>query len=68
MWGLRAENTDISIPIAKKLAAEIERVGGDVVAGDCHLANTAINEQTGAMPQHPLQLLARAYGIPEEGK
>jgi len=39
-----------------------------VVAGDCHLANTAINEQTGEEPLHPLQLIARAYGIPEEGE
>ena len=43
MWGLRAENADISIPIARKLADEIQRAEGDVVAGDCHLANTAIN-------------------------
>ena len=44
----------------------IERAGGDVVAGDCHLANTAITEQTGRIPQHPLQIVARAYGIPVE--
>ena len=68
MWGLRAENTDISIPIAGKLAAEIRKAGGDVIAGDCHLANTAITEQTGETPMHPLQLIARAYGIPEEGE
>ncbi len=66
MWGLRAENEGISIPIARKLADEIHKAGGDVVAGDCHLANTAINEQTGEEPLHPLQLIARAYGIPEE--
>jgi Fe-S oxidoreductase len=66
MWGLRAENTDISIPIAKKLADEIRRAEGDVVAGDCHLANTAITEQTGSTPLHPLQLIARAYGIAPE--
>jgi Fe-S oxidoreductase len=66
MWGLRAENADISVPIAGKLAAEIRRAGGDVVAGDCHLANTAITEQTGEVPLHPLQLVARAYGIAEE--
>ncbi|MFM8310676.1 MAG: heterodisulfide reductase-related iron-sulfur binding cluster [Ilumatobacteraceae bacterium] len=67
MWGLRAENAELSMPIGRKLAEEIQRAGGDVVAGDCHLANTAINEQTGEEPLHPLQLLARAYGIPEEG-
>lgn len=66
MWGLRAENTDISIPIAKKLGDEIRKAGGDVVAGDCNLANTAIAEQTGEDPLHPLQLIARAYGIQPE--
>ena len=48
------------------LADEIRRANGDVVAGDCHLANTAITEQTGRQPVHPLQLIARAYGISEE--
>ena len=66
MWGLRAENTGISVPIAKKLADQINKANGEVVAGDCHLANTAITEQTGRQPLHPLQLIARAYGMPEE--
>ncbi len=66
MWGLRAGNDRLSIPIGQKLAAELEKAGGDVVAGDCHLANTAIIEQTGRIPQHPLQVLARAYGIAPE--
>ena len=68
MWGFRAENAEIAVPIAKKLAEELERAGSEVVAGDCHLANTAITEQTGQQPMHPLQLVARAYGIPEESK
>jgi Fe-S oxidoreductase len=66
MWGLRAENAVISVPIAEKLGDEIRRADSVVVAGDCHLANTAILEQTGQQPIHPLQLIARAYGISEE--
>jgi len=66
MWGLRAGNEDISIPIAEKLATLIERADGDEVSGDCHLANTAILEQTGDESSHPLQVIARAYGIPDE--
>jgi Fe-S oxidoreductase len=66
MWGLRAENADISIPVAQKLADHIRRADSEMIMGDCHLANTAINEQTGRQPLHPLQLLARAYGIAEE--
>ena len=66
MWGLRAENADLSIPISRKLGDEIIKAGGDVVTGDCHLANGAINEQTGRVSLHPIQVVARAYGIPEE--
>jgi Fe-S oxidoreductase len=69
MWGLRAENAHLSIPIAEKLGQMINDAQGDVVTGDCHLANTAINEQTGKQAFHPLQVVARAYGIkPEEKK
>ena len=38
-----------------------------VVAGDCHLANTAIKEATAKTPSHPMQVLARAYGL-DDGK
>ena len=65
-WGLRAENSEISVPIAKKLADQIRKADGEVIAGDCHLANTAITEQTGRQPLHPMQVIARAYGISEE--
>ena len=69
MWGLRAENAHLSIPIAERLGRMIDDAQGDVVVGDCHLANTAINEQTGNQVFHPLQVVARAYGIqPEEKK
>jgi hypothetical protein len=37
-----------------------------LVTGDCQLANGAITEDTGKLPLHPLQVLARAYGIEEE--
>lgn len=66
MWGLRAENAELSMPIAEKLGKMVIESAGDVVTGDCHLANTAISEQTGLTPLHPLQILARAYGIPPE--
>lgn len=65
-WGMKAENFQYSEPVGRKLADELERAGGEVVAGDCHLANTVIVEQTGRVPLHPIQVIARAYGIPEE--
>ncbi len=53
--------------MADSLAQSVERVGTDVVVGDCQLANTVVSEKTGAAVTHPLQILARAYGIPAEG-
>jgi Fe-S oxidoreductase len=66
MWGFKAGNEQYSVPVAKKLAEKVEAADSAVVAGDCHLANTAIIEQTGRTAMHPLQVVARAYGIPEE--
>jgi Fe-S oxidoreductase len=65
-WGYRADNYDSAKKVAKKMTAGIERAGHDVIAGDCSLANTSILEETGTQPVHPLQVLARAYGIAEE--
>src|SRR5262249_23331096 len=45
-WGFRAENAAVSLAIGAKLGDLVQRAGGDAVAGDCHLANTAIIEQT----------------------
>ena len=66
MWGLRAKNAHLSMPIADKLGRLIAEASGDIVSGDCHLANIAISEQTGNQPVHPLQVVARAYGFTEE--
>jgi glycerol-3-phosphate dehydrogenase subunit C len=66
MWGWRSENAARSLPVGVALGAAIIGAGGEVVAGDCHLANTVINEQTGRTPLHPIQVVARAYGIAEE--
>ena len=65
-WGYRAEHYDASRGVARKLAAAIEKAGSEVVAGDCHLANGGIVQETGREPVHPLSLVARAYGIPED--
>jgi Fe-S oxidoreductase len=65
-WGYRAENYELARKVAQPLAREVEAAGNEVVCGDCHLANGAIHQETGTRPVHPIQLLARAYGIPEE--
>jgi glycerol-3-phosphate dehydrogenase subunit C len=65
-WGYREQNYDMSRKIARKMADAIEAAGNDTIAGDCHLANGGILQETGTLPLHPLQIVARAYGIPEE--
>jgi glycerol-3-phosphate dehydrogenase subunit C len=65
-WGYRKDNYETSRRVARKMADTIDRAGGDVVVGDCHLANGGILQETGRRPQHPLSLMARAYGIPED--
>jgi Fe-S oxidoreductase len=65
-WGYKEQNYDMSRQVAKKMADAIEKADGDVVAGDCHLANGGIVQETGKHPVHPIQLFARAYGIEEE--
>jgi glycerol-3-phosphate dehydrogenase subunit C len=62
-WGLRAENVEMARKIAKPLMEAVTKTDADLIAGDCHLSNTAIKEGTGKTPVHPLQVLARAYGI-----
>ncbi len=64
-WGLRAENVEMAKKIAKPLMEQITKSEAELVAGDCHLSNGAILEDTGRKPIHPLQVLARAYGIEE---
>jgi Fe-S oxidoreductase len=65
-WGYRAENYELARKVAAPLARDIEAAGHEVVCGDCHLANGAILEETGTKPVHPMQLMARAYGLAEE--
>jgi Fe-S oxidoreductase len=65
-WGLRVENVEMARQVAKPLMETIREAETELVAGDCQLSNTAIAEGAGRRPLHPLQVLARAYGLPEE--
>lgn len=66
MWGFKADNYELSRKVVQPLAAAVEKADADVVVGDCHLANGAINSETGRSPLHPMQFLARAYRIEPE--
>jgi Fe-S oxidoreductase len=65
-WGYRACNYELSRQVGGAMGRAIDAADADVVAGDCHLANGSIRQETGKVPVHPIQFLARAYGIPPE--
>jgi glycerol-3-phosphate dehydrogenase subunit C len=64
-WGYRAANYDLARLVAQALKNEVEAAGTATVCGDCFLANGSIRQETGSAPVHPIQVIARAYGIPE---
>ncbi len=65
-WGLKERNFDMARGVAAKMAKAINAADSEAVAGDCSLANGGIVLETGDVPTHPLQVMARAYGIPSE--
>jgi Fe-S oxidoreductase len=65
-WGLRAENVEMAHRVAKPLMERVRESSAELIAGDCQLANVAIEEATAKRPLHPLQVLARAYDIEED--
>ncbi|HSL73053.1 MAG TPA: heterodisulfide reductase-related iron-sulfur binding cluster [Ilumatobacteraceae bacterium] len=65
LWSLRAANDAASLPLVEQPGEPTDAAADDVVAGDGHLVNTLIAEQTTRRSSHPLQILARAYGIAE---
>ena len=65
-WGLRAENLEMAKRVAKPLMEKLREAEEELVAGDCQLAHVAITEATRKTPSHPMQVMARAYGIEEQ--
>jgi glycerol-3-phosphate dehydrogenase subunit C len=65
-WGLRAENVELAKRVAKPLMERVRDSDAELIAGDCQLANVAIEEDAGKRPVHPMQVMARAYGIEDD--
>jgi glycerol-3-phosphate dehydrogenase subunit C len=62
-WGLRADNDAVIDELAERLASSIATTNADVVAADGDLANAALSEYIDSKALHPMQILARAYGV-----
>ncbi|HLC41977.1 MAG TPA: anaerobic glycerol-3-phosphate dehydrogenase subunit C [Methylomirabilota bacterium] len=65
-WGLKKEYYELSMKVAAPLFDGIEGARPDVTITDCPLAALQIAQGTKRQPKHPVQLLARAYGLSEE--
>jgi len=65
IWSLRTQR-DNDDSTTQRLAERVSDGASGVVTSDSHLVGLAITERTDVTPVHPIQVIARAYGIPEE--
>src|SRR5262245_24734991 len=66
-WGMKKEFFELSMKVAEPLFKGIEAGAPDRVATDCPLAALQINQGTGRSAQHPIRILADAYGLSLDG-
>jgi Fe-S oxidoreductase len=62
-WAMKKEYFQISQKVAKGLYKGVTDSGADVVSTDCSLAGIQIEQGTGRTTKHPIEIVARAYGI-----
>ncbi len=65
-WGYRKKNADLALKVSEPLISKIKSQEDSVVTGDCHLANVSITEQSETHVMHPIELIAKAYGIDDK--
>ncbi|MBI3454753.1 MAG: 4Fe-4S dicluster domain-containing protein [Candidatus Rokubacteria bacterium] len=65
-WGFKREYYELSMKLAEPLFREIAQARPERTATDCPLAGLQIVQGTGRRVQHPIQILAEAYGLPAE--
>ena len=66
-WGMKHAYYDLSLGVARRLLAKVEATPADgQVCSDCALAGLQIEQASGRGVRHPVEILARAYGL-EDG-
>jgi Fe-S oxidoreductase len=66
-FGLKKDSFELSLKVARRLFRELESSGATTVATDCSLAGLQVEHKTGTRPEHPIQIIRRAYGMEPEG-
>jgi len=62
-WAMKTENFDTAMKVAGKLVRGMEKGEPEQFASDCALASLNIRQKSGRTVLHPIQIVARAYGI-----
>ena len=64
-YALKREYHDVSMKIARPVVQRVEAAAADHFASDCPMAGQQIGAGLGKgrMPEHPIRLLRKAYGI-----
>ncbi|MEZ4437761.1 MAG: heterodisulfide reductase-related iron-sulfur binding cluster [Polyangiaceae bacterium] len=62
-WGMKAEHYETGRRYAGKLTKGVEAADADLVVTDCPLSALRIQQENGEQAIHPIQALARAYGL-----
>lgn len=65
-WGFKKAYFDLSLKVARGLFRGLENAQAETVATDCPLAGMQIELRTGKRPEHPIEIVRRAYGIAPE--
>jgi len=62
-WGMKAAHYETGRKYAGKLTRGIEDAEPDLVVTDCSLSSLRIGQENRVAPLHPIEALARAYGL-----
>lgn len=65
-WSAKTPYFEESLRYGRKLFDGITKVEPETLVSDCPLAAIQVNQAIGRRPLHPVQVLARAYGLPED--
>jgi glycerol-3-phosphate dehydrogenase subunit C len=67
-WGMKAVNYEQGRKYAQKLVRGVADMEPDLVVSDCSLAGLRVLKETGQRVLHPIEALARAYGLVKAGE
>ncbi|OFV95774.1 MAG: hypothetical protein A3H94_06340 [Acidobacteria bacterium RIFCSPLOWO2_02_FULL_60_20] len=66
-WSIKKENFEESMKVGKQLFKFMQQEDCCATT-DCPLSAIQIQQATGKKPEHPIQVLARAYGLGQPSK